>query len=171
MQIKSGAIVSRCMCKYICNNCLTKNTLRNIMFKLVGIFLGINMLKTLLPVSNTSHHPFHPMGHLRWSKHWFPHMSQSFIPMYQGVVSLTFRELSKLISRKYTTPEILFMIRILSWNFVHVHKAWVWAHVQSFSLKFWSQALFLQYTNFERIFWRARETFVKQPPGTWTVVR
>ena len=57
------------------------------------------------------------------------------------------------------------MIRISSWNFVCVPKAWLWAHIQSFSLKFWSQALFLQYTNFERIFWRARETLVKQPPG------
>ena len=41
-----------------------------------------------------------------------------------------------------------------------------WAHVQSFSLKFSSQVLFVQYTNFEIIFWRARETLVKQPPGT-----
>ena len=85
---------------------------------------------------------------------------------HQGVVSLTFRELSKIISRKYTTPEITFMIRISSWNLVRVPKAWLWAHVQSFNLKFWSQALFLQYTNFERIFWRARKTLVKQPPGS-----
>ena len=83
-----------------------------------------------------------------------------------GVVSLTFRELSKIISRKYTTQEITFMIRISNWNFVRVPKAWLWAHVQSFILKFWSQALILQYTNFERIFWRARETLVKQPPGS-----
>ena len=39
----------------------------------------------------------------------------------------------------------------------------LWAHVHSFSLKFSSQVLFVQYTNFERIFWRARETLVKQP--------
>ena len=39
------------------------------------------------------------------------------------------------------------------------------AHVQSFSLKFSSQVLFVQYTNFERIVWRARERLVKQPPG------
>ena len=83
----------------------------------------------------------------------------------QGVVSLTFRELSKIISRKYTTPEITFTVRISSWNFVRGPKAMLWAHVQSFSLKFSSQVLFLQYTNFERIFWRARETLVKQPPG------
>ena len=52
----------------------------------------------------------------------------------QGVVSLTFRELSKIISRKYTMPEIKFMLRISSWNFLRVPKAW--AHVQSFSLKY-----------------------------------
>ena len=39
------------------------------------------------------------------------------------------------------------------------------AHVQSFSLTFASQVLFLKYTNSERIFWRARETLVKHPPG------
>ena len=36
-----------------------------------------------------------------------------------GVVSLTFRELSKIISRKYTIPEITFIVGIWSWNFVH----------------------------------------------------
>ena len=86
--------------------------------------------------------------------------------MLLGVVSLTFRELSKIISRKYTTPEMTFTVRISSWNFVRVPKALLRAHVQSFSLKFSSQVLFLQYTNFERIFWRARETLVKQPPGS-----
>ena len=82
----------------------------------------------------------------------------------QGVVSQTYHELAKIISWKYTTPEITFMVKISSWNFVRVPKAWLWAHVQSFSLKFSSQVLFLRYTHFERIFWRARETLVKQPP-------
>ena len=54
----------------------------------------------------------------------------------QGVVSLTFRELSKIILRKYTILEITFMVRISSWNFVCVLKAMLWAHVRSFSLKF-----------------------------------
>ena len=79
-----------------------------------------------------------------------------------GVVSLTFCELSQIISWKYTMPEIIFMVRISSWNFVRTPKAWLWAHVQSFSMKFSSEVRFMQYTNFERIFWRARETFVKQ---------
>ena len=83
----------------------------------------------------------------------------------QGAVSLTFCELPKILSRKYTTPEITFMVRISIWKFVRVPKARLWAYVQSFSLKFSSQVLFMQYTNFERIFWRARETLVKQPPG------
>ena len=52
------------------------------------------------------------------------------------VVSLMFCELFKRISRKYTMPEITFIVRISSWNFVHVPKAWLWAHVQSFSVKF-----------------------------------
>ena len=51
----------------------------------------------------------------------------------QGLVSLTFRETFKRISRKYTMPEITFIVRISSWNFVHVPL--LWAHVRSFSLK------------------------------------
>ena len=43
-----------------------------------------------------------------------------YMVMYQGAVSLTFRELSKIISRKYTTPEITFMVRISNQNFVRV---------------------------------------------------
>ena len=42
--------------------------------------------------------------------------------------------------------------------------------VQSFSLKFSSQILFVQYTNFERIFWRAHETLVKQPLDAFPVL-
>ena len=87
--------------------------------------------------------------------------------MRQGVVSLTFRELPKIFSRKYPTPEITFMVRISIWKFVRVPR--LWAHVQSFSFKFSSQVLFVQHTNFERIFWRARETLVKQPPGNWAI--
>ena len=51
-----------------------------------------------------------------------------------GGVSLTFHDISKIISRKYTMPEITFTVRISSWNSVCVPKAWRWAHVQSFSL-------------------------------------
>ena len=91
--------------------------------------------------------------------------SRSFHAVCQGVVSLTFRELPKIFSRKYTTPEITFMVRISIWKFVRVPKARLWALLQSFSLKFSSQVPFVQYTNFERSFWRARETLVKQPPG------
>ena len=83
----------------------------------------------------------------------------------QGVVSLTFPELSKIISRKYTMPKTTFMVGILSWKFARVPKAWLWAHIQSFSWKFSSEVRFLQYTNFERISWRACKTLVKQPPG------
>ena len=61
-------------------------------------------------------------------------------------------------------PVITFMGRISNWNFVRVPKAWLWAHEQSFSLKCSWEVRFLQYTKFERIFWRALETLVKQPP-------
>ena len=47
----------------------------------------------------------------------------------QGGVSLTFREHSKIISRKYTMPEITFMVRISSWNFLRVPRALLWAYV------------------------------------------
>ena len=40
-----------------------------------------------------------------------------------GCVSLTFRELSKIISWKYTIPEITFFVRTSSWTFVSVPKA------------------------------------------------
>ena len=81
----------------------------------------------------------------------------------QGVVSLTFRELSKIFSRNLCIAEIVLVIRISSWNLVRVPKAMLWAHVQSFSLKFWSQMWFLVLCIFARLFWRARETLVKQP--------
>ena len=84
-----------------------------------------------------------------------------------GVVSLMFRK----ISWKYTIPEITFMVRISSWNFVPVPKAMLWAHVQSFSLKFSLERRFLQYANFKRISWRARETLVKQHPVSWKLAR
>ena len=80
-----------------------------------------------------------------------------------GAVSLTFHKLSKIILWKYTMPEMTFMVRIPSWNFVRVPEAWPWAHIQSFISKFSQEVWFLQYTNFKGIFWRARETIVKLP--------
>ena len=52
-----------------------------------------------------------------------------------GWCFITFRELSKIISRKYTMPAITLMVKISSGDFAHVSKALLWAHVQSFSLK------------------------------------
>ena len=80
----------------------------------------------------------------------------------QGVISLMFLELSKTIWRKYTMPEITFILRISSWNFARVLEAWLWAHILSFRLKF-SEVRFLQYA---RIFWRPQEMLVKLPPLT-----
>ena len=76
-----------------------------------------------------------------------------------GGVSQKFCKLSKIIMRKYTIPEITLIVRISSWNFVHVPKAWLWAHIQSFSLKFSSEVSFLQYTNFERLSRWAHKTW------------
>ena len=53
-----------------------------------------------------------------------------------GGVSLTFRELSKIFSRNLYIIKIALLMRISSFNFVTVPKAWLWAHVQRFSLKF-----------------------------------
>ena len=53
-------------------------------------------------------------------------------------------------------------MRISSLNFVHLPKAWLWAHIQSFSLKFssWMQVLIL--CTFAGLFWRAHKTIVLQ---------
>ena len=59
----------------------------------------------------------------------------------QAVVSLTFRELSNIILRKYSMPEITFSTK--------------------FQLE---KARFLQYTHFERIFWSSRNVS-ETPPG------
>ena len=51
---------------------------------------------------------------------------------------------SKIFSRNVCIAEIVLLVRISSWNFVRVPKVILWAHVQSFSLKFskemWFQA-------------------------------
>ena len=86
----------------------------------------------------------------------------------KGNVSLTFREHSKMISRKYIMPQITVMVTISSWNIVHLPK-YLWVHAQSISLKFLWEVRFQQYTNFERIFWRACETLVKEPPEACAV--
>ena len=65
------------------------------------------------------------------------YLGLTYISQYRGcwrpgVVSPTFCELSNIIWRKYTMPEITFMIRISDWTFVCETKAWLWAHVQFF---------------------------------------
>ena len=60
---------------------------------------------------------------------------------YQGVVSLTFRELSNIISRNLCTAEIVLLI-LLEFQAKTLYVCpkpcfgMLWAHVQSFSLKF-----------------------------------
>ena len=60
--------------------------------------------------------------HIRQPVH--PHILHSKERCRLRVVSLTFHVLSKIISRKYTIPETIFMVRISSWNFACVPKAW-----------------------------------------------
>ena len=61
---------------------------------------------------------------------------------HMGHVSLTFCELSKIFSRNLGMAEMVFPMRISSWNFVHVPKALLGAHAQSFSLSFSSWVWF-----------------------------
>ena len=77
-----------------------------------------------------------------------------------GVVALTICKISKIISRKYTMSTITFTVQISNWK---ASKASLWEHEQSLSLRLWCEIWFLQYTNFERIFWRARKTLAKHP--------
>ena len=86
--------------------------------------------------------------------------------MTQGVVSLTFCELSKIFSRNLCIAEIVLLMKISNWNFVRVPNAMLWAHIQSFILKFSPQMWFLALLCiFTRLFWRARETLLILPPG------
>ena len=68
--------------------------------------------------------------------------------------------LSKFLYYRYHTSDENFKS-----NFVRVPKAMLWAHVQSFGLKFSPSMWFLALYIFVRLFWRARKTLVKQPPG------
>ena len=53
-----------------------------------------------------------------------------------GVVTQTFCELSKIVSRKYTKTEITFMLGFSNWNFVRLPNALLGAHVHNFRLEF-----------------------------------
>ena len=78
---------------------------------------------------------------------------------------LPFPSSPKILSRNLCIAKIVLVMRISSWNFVRVSKAWLWGHVHNFGLRFSPQMLFLALYIFARLFWRARETSVKQPPG------
>ena len=73
-----------------------------------------------------------------------------------------------IFKEKYVNIEICILLksylpRISSWNFVRAPKAKPKAI--SFSLKFSTEMLFLALYVFARLFWRAREMLVKQPPA------
>ena len=65
---------------------------------------------------------------ISWSNIWHP-------SVLLGVVSLTFREIYKIISRKYTMPEIIYIVKISSWNFVRVPKSMALGTRTKFELK------------------------------------
>ena len=83
---------------------------------------------------------------------------------------LTFGELSKIFSRNLRIAEIVLLMTISSWNFVRGPKSMLWAHVQSFSLKFLPYIWFLVWYIFARLFWRAHETLMKHPPDYLTYI-
>ena len=68
----------------------------------------------------------------------------------------------KIISRKYTMSEVSSMVIIPSWKVVRVPKA-----MESLSLKLSYGVRFVQYTNFDRVFWRAHETLVTHLHDPW----
>ena len=82
------------------------------------------------------------------------HQMETFSALL-GAVSLTSRELPKIFSRKYTTPEITFMVIISIWKFVRT----------KFQLEILITSTICAIHKFRDNFWKARETLVKQPPG------
>ena len=90
------------------------------------------------------------------------------------MVSLTFRKLSKeVISRKYTMPEITFMVRISSWNCMCVRTMGLVTSTK-FQLEILMRSMIYAIHKFQENIWRACKTFVKQPRATtgwwWTLL-
>ena len=69
-----------------------------------------------------------------------------------GVVSLTFRQLSKKLSRNLCIAQIVLVIRISSWNFVRVPKVLLWAHIQIFTINVISGVVYFP----ENILWSSQ---------------
>ena len=88
-----------------------------------------------------------------------------FYRVFQGVVSITFHELFKIISPKYTMPEITVMVIISNWIFVCVPKAWHLGTHTKFQLEILIRSTISAIHKLKRIFWRARETLLNHPPG------
>ena len=100
--------------------------------------------------------------------HWIMGKSNALWTHMIGVgVSLMAHEVSNIFSRNLGIMKIGFLMRISSWNFVYLPREWLWTHMQSSSLKFSPQMWFLALYIFARLFWRAWEMLVKQPPGHW----
>ena len=86
----------------------------------------------MLPVPHGQYHAWWcsgAFGSQGISRHYRELDTDEIVALYHMVVSLLFRKLSKIILQKYTMPQITFMVRISSWNFVSVH-------VKIFILKF-----------------------------------
>ena len=81
-----------------------------------------------------------------------------------GVVSLTCRGSPNNFAKIYNARDHI-CDENSKFNFVHVSKTWLWAHVQSFSLQFSQEVQFLQYTNCKTIFWESSRNISKTNPG------
>ena len=93
------------------------------------------------------------------------HSRQCFLEKTEGCftnVSWALQNiLSKFVYCRNRTSYENFKLRLCTFA-----QSYTWAHVQSFGLKFSSQMWLLALYIFRRLFWRARETLVKQPPDT-----
>ena len=85
-------------------------------------------------------------------------LPRSLTWLLKGCVSLMIQELSKIFSWNLCIVEIVLLMRISSWN--------LGTHT-NFSLKFSSWMWFMALNIFARLFSRACEMIVKQPPRWW----
>ena len=110
------------------------------------------------------------MQHWSYCRLTLSHRYGPFCCWNLGVVSLIFCEFSKIILRKYTMPDIIFMVKFQA-ETLYVCPKPCFGYTYSFSLKFSWEVRFLPHTNFERMFCRARKTIVKHPPEYFWQIR
>ena len=80
----------------------------------------------------------------------------------QGIVSQIFGKLFKIMSRKYTMPEIIFMVRMASWNFVRVPKA-----CTKFKIVILAGNMISAMHKFQANISNSSRNVCETPPGCW----